>query len=91
MDLPWESSCVDKDINGGLGIWEELQRGHGWGFSSEGKENNLSDRFGVELSLALKLKEFYPNEKIALIKYSRGGTSIDNQAAGNYGAGNLTI
>jgi hypothetical protein len=39
----------------------------------------------VELSLAAKLQEYYPGERIALIKYSRGGTSIDSLATGNFG------
>lgn len=76
----------DEDPNGGLGIWTELKPGHGYGFSSDGKENYLSERFGVEISFALKIQEHYPNEKIALIKYSRGGTAIDKEAAGIYGS-----
>ncbi len=76
----------DEDANGGLGRWTELQPGHGWEFSSDGKQNKLSDYFGIELSFAKKLKEYYPNEKIAIIKYSRGGTSIDSLAAGRYGS-----
>lgn len=76
----------DEQANGGLGIWEELKPGHGTGFSSDGKTNSLSNRFGVELSFAQKLQELYPNDKIAIIKYSRGGTSIDSLAAANFGA-----
>jgi hypothetical protein len=76
----------DEDINGGLGKWAELTPGHGWEFTSDGKENNLSDFFGVELSLANKLREYYPNEKIAIIKYARGGISIDSLAAGGWGS-----
>ena len=76
----------DEDINGGLGKWAELTPGHGWEFTSDGKENNLSDFFGVELSFANKLREYYPNEKIAIIKYARGGISIDSLAAGGWGS-----
>ncbi len=76
----------DEDEKGGLGIWAKPLPGHGWEFSSDGKENNLSDYFGIELSFAKKLKEYYPNEKIAIIKYSRGGTSLDSVAAGRYGS-----
>jgi hypothetical protein len=76
----------DEDANGGLGIWTELQEGHGWEFSTDGKVNKLSDYFGIELSFAKRLKEYYLNEKIAIIKYSRGGTSIDSVAAGRYGS-----
>jgi hypothetical protein len=76
----------DEDENGGLGMWAKLTPGHGWEFSTDGKENKLSDFFGVELSFAKKLKEYYPNEKIAIIKYARGGISIDSLAAGRWGS-----
>ena len=68
---------------GGLGIWEKLQPGHGTGFSSDHIKNRLSNRFGMELSFAKKLRELYPYDKIAIIKYSRGGTSIDSIAPNN--------
>ncbi|PWE00612.1 sialate O-acetylesterase [Marinilabilia rubra] len=75
----------DDKPGGGMGVWEKLQPGHGgWMFSSDEKGNKLTNRFGVELSFAAKIKEFYPNEKIALIKYSKGGTSLDTLAP-NYG------
>ena len=76
----------DEDDNAGSGIWSNLKPGHGYGFSSDGIQNNLSNRFGCELSFAKKLQKLYPNEKIALIKYSRGGTSLDSLAAGQYGS-----
>jgi len=70
----------------GLGIWSELRPGHGYGFSSDGRENSYSDRFGVEQSFALRLLELDPNARIAIVKYSRGGTSIDERAAGSWGS-----
>ncbi|MDA3853338.1 MAG: hypothetical protein PF444_03750 [Bacteroidales bacterium] len=79
------NTAHDGENNGGIGIWDNLQPGHGRYFSSDGKKNKLSNRFGVELSLAHKLQALYPNEKIALLKYSKGGTSIDSVAAGNFG------
>lgn len=75
----------DDDPNGGWGIWTTLQPGHGTGFYSDGQKNKLSERFGVELSLALRLSELYPGKRIALVKYSKGGSSIDTLAAGNFG------
>ncbi|MBD0835107.1 sialate O-acetylesterase [Aestuariibaculum suncheonense] len=80
------NSVPDGDAKGGFGKWEILQPGHGVGFSSDSQNNNLSNRFGVELSFAKKLQEYYPNEKIAIIKYARGGTSIDSLAAGEFGS-----
>ena len=76
----------DDEALGGIGVWEPLKPGHGARFSSDGKENNLSNRFGVELSFAEKIQELYPNEKIAIIKYSRGGTAIDTMMAKSAGA-----
>ena len=78
--------AADEKQNGGQGIWEILKPGHGKDFSSDGKKNNLSDRFGLELSFAYKMKKLYPNEKIAIIKYSRAGTSIDSLAARYFGS-----
>jgi len=76
----------DNEPVDGRGIWSKLCPGHGVGFSSDGTANSYSDRFGVELSFAEKIKELFPDEKIAIIKYSRGGTSIDTVAAGGAGA-----
>ncbi|MEJ2596357.1 MAG: sialate O-acetylesterase [bacterium] len=68
----------DDQPNGGSGIWSQLQPGHGAGFASNGITNQYSDRFGIELSFARRLNELYPNRRIAIIKYSRGGTSLDS-------------
>ncbi len=69
----------------GRGIWSQLKPGHGAGFKSDGVANVYSNRFGAELTFAKTLKELAPNENIALIKISRGGTSIAIEAAGSYG------
>ncbi|MDD5151264.1 MAG: sialate O-acetylesterase [Flavobacterium sp.] len=76
----------DNNVSGGLGKWDILQPGNGTGFSSDGKTNQLSDRFGVELSLAKKLQELYPNQKLAFIKYARNGSSIDSIGTSSFGA-----
>ena len=72
--------AIGGELDGGVGIWEQLKPGHGTGFSSDGEKNKLSERFGPELSFAKKMKALFPNDKIAIIKYSRGGTSIDSMA-----------
>jgi hypothetical protein len=74
----------NADVDG-RGCWRTLQPGHGVGFHSDGDTNYYSDRFGVELTFALKMKELFPDENIAIVKYSRGGTSIDTSAAGTFG------
>ncbi|WP_051289086.1 sialate O-acetylesterase [Chryseobacterium daeguense] len=79
------NSVPDGDLNGGIGKWDILKPGNGTGFKTDGKTNVLSDRFGLELSFAKKMKELFPNDKIALIKYAREGTSIDTLAGANFG------
>ncbi len=79
------SSVPDGDSGGGRGKWDLLRPGNGTGFKTDGKTNMLSDRFGPELSFAQKMKELFPGEKIALIKYAREGTSIDSLAAAGFG------
>ncbi|WP_158727889.1 MULTISPECIES: sialate O-acetylesterase [unclassified Flavobacterium] len=76
----------DNDATGGLGKWDVLQPGNGTGFASDGKSNTFSDRFGVELSFAKKLQELYPNQKLAIIKYARNGSSIDSSGTAYFGA-----
>ncbi len=76
---------ADMKAVDGRGIWSELKPGHGVGFKSDGKTNNYSKRFGVELTFARRLQKLHPDRKIAIIKYSRGGTSIDEGAAGSFG------
>jgi hypothetical protein len=76
----------DDSSGGGLGIWSELRPGHGVGFSSDGVANAYSERFGVEQTFALRLSELNPEANIAIIKYSRGGTSIDAEAARDFGS-----
>jgi len=75
----------DGELITDLGQWAPLQAGHGVGFSFKNGKNQLSERFGVELSMAAALQKKYPDEKIAFIKYSRGGTSIDSLAAAHFG------
>lgn len=78
---------LDGQNTDGRGLWTELRPGNGTGFTSDGMKNTYSDRFGVELSFARRLRELDPDSHIAIIKYSRGGTSIsaDADAAETYG------
>lgn len=76
----------DENKKGGLGKWDNLKPGNGAGFSSDALSNKLSNKFGPELSFGKKLAQLYPGEKIAIIKYARGGSSIDSLAAREYGS-----
>ena len=76
----------DKTINGGKGFWKRLTPGHGVDFSSTNKSCKLSNRFGVELSFAQKIKKYYPKDIILIVKYSKSGTSIDGKAAREFGS-----
>jgi hypothetical protein len=80
------NSVPDDQENGGLGKWDMLKPGYGVGFSSDGVNNKFSNRFGIELSFVKRLKELHPGEKIAIIKYSRGGSSLDSLAAAHFGS-----
>ena len=76
----------DDNPLGGIGKWEQLKPGNGAGFTSNGKKNTYAIKFGVELSFGKKLEQLYPGDKIAIIKYARGGSSIDSLAARNFGS-----
>lgn len=76
----------DGNQKGGLGKWDNLKPGNGAGFTSDAVRNKLSHKFGPELSFGKKLEQLYPGEKIAIIKYARGGSSIDSLAAREYGS-----
>lgn len=76
----------DVEKADGRGIWSSLRPGHGVQFSSDGKNNQYSDRFGLELTFAQQMKAHHPDHPIAIIKYSRGGTSIDSAAARQFGS-----
>lgn len=69
----------------GRGSWQILQPGHGVGFRCDDDTTILSNRFGVELSFAHKMNQLAPENNIAIIKYSKGGTSIDSSAGISFG------
>tara|TARA_A100001035_G_scaffold181653_1_gene144455 strand:- start:109 stop:912 length:804 start_codon:yes stop_codon:yes gene_type:complete len=60
--------------NGGIGIWSPVEPGHGNMFQTDGVSNSLSKMFGPELSFAKKMTS--DGVKIAIIKYSFGGTAL---------------
>lgn len=74
------NTAKDGSPADGRGLWSPLKAGHGRGFNSDGKTNRYSDRFGLELTFARRLKQIYPDRNIAIIKYSKGGTSISSKA-----------
>ena len=81
------NAVPDNDQSGGLGLWTNLRPGNGTGFTSNGISNTFQDRFGVELSFGATLMKHFPGQKTALIKYSRGGSSLQEKASG-YGTWN---
>ena len=72
----------DGKDGGGQGIWAPLQPGYGTGFTSDGITNSFSDRFGPELSFGKTMAGLKPGQRIAIIKYSRGGTALQEGASG---------
>ncbi len=74
----------DGEPGGSRGLWAPLQPGHGTGFTNDGVTNQLSDRFGAELSFGSTLSA-QSDTPIAIVKYSRGGTSLaDNSGYGDW-------
>ncbi len=79
------NTAKDAEPVNGRGVWSKLQPGHGVGFRFEGTSNKLSNRFGAELTFVHALRKLDPDSHIAIIKYSRGGTSIAIEAARHFG------
>ncbi len=65
----------------GEGVWSGLGPGFGTGATSTTQAVTRSGRFGPELTFGRRLRELRPDEDIAIIKYSRGGSSIDDRHA----------
>lgn len=69
-------AALDNEPHGGVGTWQPLEPGFGTGFSTDGKTNRLSDRFGPELLFGRMMAERSPGEKIAIVKYALGGSGL---------------
>tara|TARA_A100001011_G_C14115439_1_gene758879 strand:- start:156 stop:542 length:387 start_codon:yes stop_codon:yes gene_type:complete len=86
--VPFES-ILDKrkvyHLSGAIRKWFALESGYGVGFNSYGKSIFLSDCFRPELSFFKVLT--IRSEKIAIIKYSFGGSALFQVA----GYGNLGL
>lgn len=66
----------------GAGVWATLSPGFGVGFATDGQTNTLGDRFGPELSFGAMMQQLHPGERIAIIKYSLGGSSLSLETGG---------
>lgn len=73
----------DNDIEHACkGVWDYLRPGFGTGYTSNDLFNTYSDRFGPELAFGWQIAKEHPNEKIAIIKYARGGSGIPAGSSG---------
>ncbi|MBC2606453.1 sialate O-acetylesterase [Pelagicoccus albus] len=84
----------DGEARDGRGLWAPLEAGHGTGFSSDGQANVLGERFGPELGFAKKLQAEASDTPVAIIKYARGGTTLDysfGEKSGNWSVSNLGV
>jgi len=61
----------------GTGTWTPLIPGLGAGSRTDAEAVTPSERFGPELTFAHHLRQLRPGEKIAIIKYAKGGSSLD--------------
>lgn len=78
-------TAFDNERHGGIGLWQPLQSGHGTGFQSDGEKNTYSDRFGPELTFGQTIAELNPDSKVAIVKYSLGGSGLaDGVGYGNW-------
>ncbi|MBX7483391.1 sialate O-acetylesterase [Qipengyuania sp. 6D47A] len=75
-------SVEDGKDGGGAGLWAPLKPGHGLGFDTDGTTNMLSDRFGPELTFAHSMSAAAPTARIAIVKFSRGGTGLIDGVSG---------
>lgn len=71
----------DFDPATGGGVWSRLAPGFGTGARSTTGSVTRAGRFGPELTFARRLRELRPGEEIAIIKYAKGGSSIDDRHA----------
>ncbi|WP_379550037.1 sialate O-acetylesterase [Qipengyuania sp. DGS5-3] len=78
-------SIEDGTDGGGEGVWEALSPGFGAGFGVKDGANEMSDRFGPELTFGAKMSALHPEDGIAIIKFSRGGTALVHGVSG-YGS-----
>jgi hypothetical protein len=69
-------AASDGDRRGGMGVWTPLTPGHGYGVKVDGRNVQLSDQFGPELSFGHTLSSQLPDTRIALVKYALGGSSL---------------
>jgi len=68
--------ALDNKVHAGAGRWQPLQPGFGTGFTTDGKTNRLSDRFGPELLFGQTMARRSVGGKIAIIKYALGGSGL---------------
>ncbi|MEO0575556.1 MAG: sialate O-acetylesterase [Pseudomonadota bacterium] len=66
----------DQSALGGAGHWQVLQPGFGFEFATDGVASSLSNRFGPEVTFGHRIAALNPQSKIAIVKYSRGGTPL---------------
>ena len=67
---------LDDDPSAGVGMWAPLGPGFGTGFSTDGRTNEPGSRFGPELTFGATLADLRPDSRVALIKYSLGGSGL---------------
>ncbi|MEM9082057.1 MAG: sialate O-acetylesterase [Planctomycetota bacterium] len=76
---------ADGDVPDGVGAWTQLTPGFGSGFRTDGRTNYIDNHFGPELMFAWRMNELRPDEGFAIVKYSRGGSSLDVRGAEPWG------
>lgn len=71
----------DDEPVAGEGKWDVVVPGFGYGSKYENGEYILSEKFGPELTFAIRITELMPEENIAILKYAKGGSSLANHGS----------
>lgn len=66
--------------------WVPVTPGFGTGYAVRNGEPLPGGRFGLELSFAHRMRELDPKTPIAILKYGKGGSSIDLRVRGGAGS-----
>ena len=80
------NTAADAQPEAGTGAWTPLKPGHGTGYWNAGGTENVSGRFGPELTFARRIRQLRPGRPVAIIKYARGGSALAEEAAGQFGS-----
>lgn len=84
------AETLDGEDMQSVKVWAPVTGGYGKGYAVSAGGPVLGPRFGPELTFADEIRGLRPDERIALIKYARGGSTIGSRPGASQW-GNWTI